>query len=87
MSDGITDAYRRIKEIDLDNLPPDKIEMTEDEKKLRKLLWLNHGCSLGTLYGDGGEMQCNKCLVDFKRDPVDQIEKLLFKARNWTSIL
>ena len=59
--------------------------MVKDEKKLRKLLWLNHGCSLDTLYGDDGEMQCNKCLIDFKRDPVDQIETLLFKAKTWTA--
>lgn len=58
--------------------------MTKDEKKLRKLLWLNHGCSLG-LYGDDGEMQCNKCLIDFKRDSVERIEKQLFKMQTWTA--
>ena len=59
--------------------------MTEDEKKLRKLLWLNHGCSLDTLYGDDGEMQCNKCFIDFKRDSIEQIEKQLFKTQTWTT--
>lgn len=49
-------------------------EMT-DEMKLRQLLWLRHGCSGPALYGDDGEMQCNNCLIDFKRFTVDDIEK------------
>ena len=46
--------------------------MKEEIQTLRYLLWLNHGCS-GSLYSDDGEMQCNKCLIDFKRDPIDKI--------------
>lgn len=49
--------------------------LTTDVKNLRRLLWLSHGC-LG-LYGDDGEMQCGHCLIDFKRDTVEQIEKRL----------
>lgn len=51
--------------------------MTQDERELllRKLLWLNHGCTL--LYGDDGEMQCGKCLIDFKRDDPKLIERKL----------
>lgn len=45
----------------------------EENKELRKLLWLRHGC-MG-LYGDDGEMQCSKCMIDFKRDSVDKIER------------
>ena len=41
-----------------------------DEKMLRQMLWLRHGC-MG-LYGDDGEMQC-ACLIDFKRDTVASI--------------
>jgi hypothetical protein len=43
--------------------------MTSDEKILRQLLWLRHGCPLNALYGDDGEMQCNNpgCMIDFKR--------------------
>ncbi len=44
------------------------------EYKLRRLLWLNHGCIFASLYGDDGEMQCNKCLIDFKRDSEDEID-------------
>lgn len=47
----------------------------EDNKKLRELLWLRHGCSLSSLYGDDGEMQCGHCLLDFKRAPVEEIEQ------------
>jgi len=55
----------------------------DTEKKLRELLWLNHGC-MG-LYGDDGEMQCN-CAgvhipIDFKRDSVLEIENKLM-SRN-----
>jgi len=47
-----------------------------NEEKLRKLLWLNHGCPLMVLYGDDGEMQCPECRIDFKRDDPDKIEKV-----------
>jgi hypothetical protein len=47
------------------------------ELKLRQLLWLNHGCI--SLYGDDGEMQCGQCGIDFKRDPVDLIERRLME--------
>jgi hypothetical protein len=46
-----------------------------DTAKLRELLWLNHGC-VG-LYGDDGEMQCGKCLIDFKRDTPQLIDRKL----------
>jgi len=49
--------------------------MKEDELILRKLLWLSHGCGYGSLYGDDGEMQCNKCGIDFKRDSVKEIKE------------
>ena len=52
--------------------------MINNEKLLRKLLWLNHGCSITSLYGDDGEMQCSKCLIDFKRNPVEDIEKRIY---------
>ena len=48
--------------------------MNNDELILRNLLWLNHG-HVDCLYGDDGEMQCNKCLIDFKRDAPEQILK------------
>ena len=51
------------------------------EKKLRELLWLNHGCSISCLYGDDGEMQCNNAHshrpIDFKRDTPQEIEDKL----------
>lgn len=57
-----------------------KISMTKDEKTLRRLLWLHHGCPPHTLYGDDGEMQCNNptCMIDFKRMAPDEIQD------NWT---
>lgn len=51
------------------------------ENKYRKKIWLSHGCS-STLYGDDGEMQClnvkKHSFIDFKRQPIDEIEKKLF---------
>ena len=47
----------------------------EANKDLRQLLWLKHGCNITSLYGDDGEMQCNKCLIDFKRDTPESIKK------------
>lgn len=38
-----------------------------EEMILREVLWLSHGCSFSSLYGDDGEMQCNHCMIDFKR--------------------
>lgn len=49
---------------------------------IRKLLWLRHGCPVNALYGDDGEMQCGICLVDFKRDSVEDIEAK-FRRANW----
>jgi hypothetical protein len=47
----------------------------EDDLALRRLLWLAHGCQ--GLYGDDGELQCGACMVDFKRDSVAEIERVL----------
>ena len=55
-----------------------KIQTSEtkhnEELMLRKLLWLNHGCNFTALYGDDGEMQCQKCMLDFKRDSAQKIK-------------
>lgn len=50
-----------------------QIEGLKDEiKALRYLLWSHHAIG-HMLYGDDGEMQCNTCLLDFKRDPIQKI--------------
>jgi len=55
-------------------------EVIEDNKMLRILLWLRHGCDITSLYGDDGELQCGKCIIDFKRDDAlkiaEKFEKL-----------
>ena len=57
----------------------DAVVAAEREKnlKLRKLVWLLHGDGITHLYGDDGEMQCTRCMIDFKRMSVDEIEKRL----------
>lgn len=46
-----------------------------EEVKLRKLLWLHHGCQKHRLYGDDGEMQCLQCGLDFKRETANALER------------
>lgn len=51
-----------------------------DNKVFRRLLWLNHGCSIVALYGDDGEMQCSSGKhqpIDFVRDTAITIENKL----------
>ena len=45
----------------------------EIEKRLRRELWLHHGCPLAALYGDDGEMSCGSCPADFGRWPIDDV--------------
>ena len=59
--------------------------VNEENKELRELLWLRHGCSFFQLYGDDGEMQCHHCMIDFKRDPVEKISRVF--AKQGTDIL
>ena len=49
-------------------------ELEQENRKLRKLLWIRHGCYTSVLYGDDGEMQCNSCVLDFKRMSAKEIE-------------
>jgi hypothetical protein len=52
------------------------------EKRYRRLLWESHAgyTHMPALYGDDGEMQCNHqlCGIDFKRQPLEQIEQHIF---------
>jgi len=57
------------------------IKILEDENRiLRRHLWINHGCEAHCLYGDDGEMQCGSCLIDFKRWDVKRIMKSIEAA-------
>jgi len=52
-------------------------------KKYRRSLWLSHGCPIGGLYGDDGEMQCANFdrhgVLDFVRMTVLHLEEELGK--------
>lgn len=52
-------------------------KLADLEIKYRERLWLNHGCPQRALYGDDGERQCSACGIDFKRRPLDELEKLI----------
>ena len=59
-----------------------KIERLQKENtKLREMLWVNHGCEIARLYGDDGEMQCGSCCIDFKRNTLEHIIKLMKERR------
>lgn len=56
------------------------IRLDADNAKLRERWWLSHGCGIVALYGDDGEMQCNACMGDFKRDTVAELERKVTAA-------
>lgn len=55
-------------------VPPPPPE-TWIEQRLRMEWWTGHGCPFSALYGDDGEMQCNRCGVDFKRDDMTKLRE------------
>ncbi len=56
-------------------------EQPSEDLRKRQWAWVTHGCAVGMLYGDDGEMQCNATKshapVDFKRDPWSEIARKL----------
>ena len=56
-----------------------RIPIEDALQMLRRVLWLSHGHNM--LYGDDGEMQCGRCGLDFKRDPVQVIEQRLLRPQ------
>jgi hypothetical protein len=50
-------------------------ELRENEKAVRRLLWLYHGHE--GLYGDDGQMQCSQCFmeygIDYKDSPIPDL--------------
>jgi hypothetical protein len=57
---------------------PEMLRATEENRALRKLLWLRHHQTTAGLYGDDGEMQCGRCMIDFKRNTAEEIEQRFF---------
>lgn len=61
--------------------PDDEIaQLRSDNRKLRYLLARQHDSVKHMIYGDDGELQCNVCWIDFRRDPVVEIERKLYEA-------
>ena len=50
-------------------------ELETENKTLRRLLWMRHGCPFPALYGDDGEMQCGVCMIDFKNQSAKTMEE------------
>jgi len=40
---------------------------------------MRHGCPSAELDGNGGEMKCRACGIDFKKDDVEKIANDLFE--------
>jgi hypothetical protein len=55
-------------------LEEEHVILEAENKLLRQLLWLRHGCELPALYGDDGCMQCSRCRIDFKEMPAEAIK-------------
>ena len=51
------------------------------EGTLRIELFVHHGHTYEALYSDDGEMQCNACLVDFKRMPIEELTAHVRRVR------
>lgn len=50
----------------------------EDTLLLRREWWLTHCIASNHVpYGDDGEMDCNTCMIDFRREPVREIIRRL----------
>lgn len=59
-------------------------QLEAENKSFRRLLFGFHSCS--GVYGDDGEMQCNRCFIDFKRDSAAAIKaKLSQKALEYSA--
>jgi hypothetical protein len=52
--------------------------LSEENRKLRRLLFIAHGSDEHYLYGDDGEQSCNTCKIDFNRDSADEIEQKIY---------
>lgn len=76
----VSDRYLLGLAWELKAMTDDNVEI--ENKKLRKILWLAHLDHFKYLYGDDGEMQCPKCLIDFKRDPIEKIERQFMTFRS-----
>lgn len=51
------------------------------ERLLRLEWWSNHGCPVGSRYGDDGELSCGGCGLDFKRMPLEDLYVRVGAAR------
>jgi len=52
----------------------------DDNRKLRRMLAIQHDGPKHMIYGDDGELQCGACMIDFRRDSVSDIERKLHDA-------
>jgi hypothetical protein len=62
--------------------------LDEENKKLRLMLFIAHSSREHLIYGDDGEMVCNSCGADFKRDTADELHNKIFmyNARRFAAL-
>ena len=65
--------------------------LEEENYNLRLLMFYQHshfGKSALALYGDDGEMSCNTCGCDFKRDSSEQLGNKIkmYNIKAWTEL-
>lgn len=50
-------------------------DLKKENKELRVLLWLRHGCNSPGLYGEDGDLRCRDCKIDFRRASIEAISQ------------
>ncbi len=61
-----------------------ELDLAQEARILRRLLWLRHGCDILALYADDGQMWCSRCGIDFKTwtaTAIDERFKAMSEAR------
>jgi len=70
---------RRVGEL-ADGVPLEIQKLETENRQLRELLFAHHFGHYKYLYGDDGELQCAKCVVDFRRDSIEEIREGLIRG-------
>jgi len=72
------ESYERYLGKDSGGFPVRVVKLARDIRSLRALLFASHDPTYThSVYGDDGEMQCNTCGIDFRRDSVHEIDHTL----------
>jgi len=66
------------------NITKEILEINKENKTLRWLLWVYHGCRIEDIVRIDrkfGEWDCPKCAIDFKHDKIQKIKDILWSKK------